>query len=132
MDGEFDVFDPEPFDTQKLLKPENPIEEACKFIKPILQMPCEDVDFWVIAFRVYSYKDKLLIMLKCLYKIFNLDPTNKQLLNELFAKYKEKFEQSEASKIKKTSNLLVDLTKALEIKLGINVEGNVPTLARDD
>jgi len=64
MDGEFDVFDPEPFDTQKLLKPENPIEEACKFIKPILQMPCEDVDFWVIAFRVYSYKDKVFCLFK--------------------------------------------------------------------
>jgi hypothetical protein len=51
--------EPEPLDPQKLLKPSNPLEEATKFVQPILQMPCEDVEYWKIAFRVYYHKNKV-------------------------------------------------------------------------
>jgi N-alpha-acetyltransferase 15/16, NatA auxiliary subunit len=59
VDGELDVVEPEPLDPKKLAKPQNPLDEAIKFVQPILQLPCKDIGFWTIAFRVYYHKNKV-------------------------------------------------------------------------
>uniref|UniRef100_A0A915D8S6 N-alpha-acetyltransferase 16, NatA auxiliary subunit n=1 Tax=Ditylenchus dipsaci TaxID=166011 RepID=A0A915D8S6_9BILA len=56
IDGELDVIEPEPLDPQKLLKVENPIEEAAKFIKPILILPCKDIEVMLIGLMFSSTK----------------------------------------------------------------------------
>lgn len=53
------MIEPEPLDPQKLAKPQNPLDEAVKFIQPILQIPCKDVEAWIIAFGIYWHKNKV-------------------------------------------------------------------------
>lgn len=106
-----DVIEPEPLDPKKLCRPENPLEEAAKFIQPVLQLQCQDVSFWIIAFRVYYHKNKvilylfyffltkiiniqLLVMLQSLNKILLLDRKNESLPS-LFSKYMEKCKLNE-------------------------------------
>lgn len=53
------MVEPEPLDPQKLLKVENPIDEAAKFIQPVLLLPCKDIEVFLIGFKVYYHKNKV-------------------------------------------------------------------------
>uniref|UniRef100_A0A914HAH5 Uncharacterized protein n=1 Tax=Globodera rostochiensis TaxID=31243 RepID=A0A914HAH5_GLORO len=113
-DGELDVIEPEPLDPKKLSKPEDPLEEATKFIQPVLQMPCEDVDLWIVAFRLYFHKNKLLVMLQCLNKIFTLDPTNESI-KTLFGNYIEKYNVASGDRV--PDRLLRELTQSFSTRI---------------
>ncbi|KAL3095428.1 hypothetical protein niasHS_007527 [Heterodera schachtii] len=121
-DGELDVIEPEPLDPKKLAKPKNPLDEATKFIRPILQMPCKDVDLWVVAFRVYFHKNKLLVMLQCLNKIFTLDPSNENT-KKLFGKYMEKYKT--ASGDRATDQLVKELTRSFSARIGFIADSEI-------
>jgi len=83
VDGELDVIDPEPLDPKKLLSIKNPIEEAVKFIRPVLQYPCKDAEAHLTAFNVYYHKGKSLLMLQCLKKAKELDRSSPVFLDAL-------------------------------------------------
>ena len=119
VDGELDVVESAPLDPQKLSKPQNPLEEAVKFVQPILQMPCDDVAFWVVAFRIYCHKNKPWIMLKCLNKIYRSNPNDNQL-PDLFAKYMEKYNEFLSTSGTATVELLKEVTELLAARINQN------------
>uniref|UniRef100_A0A915BNH6 Acetyltransferase n=2 Tax=Parascaris univalens TaxID=6257 RepID=A0A915BNH6_PARUN len=79
VDVEVDGFAPEPLDAEKLLKVDDPLEEASKFVQPLLQLDCKQFGAYILGFEVYYRKKKVLLMLQCLNKASQLDPKNPQL-----------------------------------------------------
>lgn len=50
-------------------KPENPLEECNRFLKPLEEFASTYVDTHVLAFEVYLRKNKLMLMLRALKKL---------------------------------------------------------------
>ena len=55
---ELDGFAPEPLDSEKLLKVSNPLEEASKFVQPLLQLNSKELGAYLFGFEVYYRKKK--------------------------------------------------------------------------
>lgn len=62
---EVDGFAPEPLDAEKLLKVDDPLEEASKFVQPLLQLDCKQFGAYILGFEVYYRKKKVNIVLLC-------------------------------------------------------------------
>jgi len=114
IDGELDVIDPEPLDPQKLLKPLDPIDEALKFIRPVINLPCKDIDVFFLAFKIYFYKNKILSMLYCLNKAYELDPSHEEL-QVLYPKYLQKYNDSTSTGV--SGEIIKELTEAFYSKI---------------
>ncbi|KAI1725387.1 NMDA receptor-regulated protein 1 domain-containing protein [Ditylenchus destructor] len=93
IDGELDVVEPEPLDPAKLVKVENPIDEAAKFVQPVLQLPCKDVELCILGFDIYYHKNKLMAMLLCLKKAQILAPNDQKYL-DAFKRFSIKYNES--------------------------------------
>ncbi|MCP9259645.1 N-alpha-acetyltransferase 16, NatA auxiliary subunit [Dirofilaria immitis] len=78
-DVEIDGFAPEPLDAEKLLKVDDPLEEASKFVQPLLQLNSEQFGSYILGFEVYYRKKKVLLMLQCLNKATKLQPNSPDL-----------------------------------------------------
>ncbi|VDO06548.1 unnamed protein product [Brugia timori] len=78
-DVEADGFAPEPLDAEKLLKVDDPLQEASKFVQPLLQLNSEQFGSYILGFEVYYRKKKVLLMLQCLNKATKLEPNNPDL-----------------------------------------------------
>ncbi|KAH7731728.1 N-alpha-acetyltransferase 15NatA auxiliary subunit isoform 2 [Aphelenchoides avenae] len=92
IDGELDVVEPEPLDPNKLTKPDNPLEEAAKFILPVLSLDCDDIEAFFAGFELFYRKNKILGMLQCLKKAYTIEPTHPDLhvaATKYLLKYKE-------------------------------------------
>ncbi|VDM38371.1 unnamed protein product [Toxocara canis] len=79
VDVEVDGFAPEPLDAEKLLKVDDPLEEASKFVQPFLQLDSKQFGAYILGFEVYYRKKKVLLMLQCLNKALKLDSQNPEL-----------------------------------------------------
>uniref|UniRef100_A0A0N5AFS7 N-alpha-acetyltransferase 16, NatA auxiliary subunit n=1 Tax=Syphacia muris TaxID=451379 RepID=A0A0N5AFS7_9BILA len=73
VDVELDGFAPEPLDTEKLLKVSDPLEEASKFVQPLLQLKSNEIGAYLLGFEVYYRKKKVLLMLQCINKLIRMD-----------------------------------------------------------
>nr|CAH8854066.1 unnamed protein product [Trichobilharzia regenti] len=51
-------------DANLLARPEDPLEEACKFLLPLLELSPKIIEAYCLAFEVYERKRKFLFMLK--------------------------------------------------------------------
>ncbi|XP_052794232.1 N-alpha-acetyltransferase 15, NatA auxiliary subunit-like [Mya arenaria] len=63
----------------KLARPENPLDEAIKFLKPLQQLASDRIETHICAYEIYSRKDKLLLMLQSLKRGCEVDRENPQL-----------------------------------------------------
>lgn len=72
-DGDGEVAVEEELLPEKLERPENPLNELNKFLKPLEEFGLEQVETHILAFEVYSRKNKFLQMLKFLKKLQNFD-----------------------------------------------------------
>ncbi|VDN60581.1 unnamed protein product [Dracunculus medinensis] len=79
VDVEVEGFALEPLDPEKLLKVDDPLEEASKFVQPLLQLNCKEFGAYTLGFEVYYRKKKVLLMLQCLNKAAKIDEKNPQL-----------------------------------------------------
>uniref|UniRef100_A0A0R3RJM2 TPR_REGION domain-containing protein n=1 Tax=Elaeophora elaphi TaxID=1147741 RepID=A0A0R3RJM2_9BILA len=93
-DVEVDGFAPEPLDAEKLLKVNDPLEEASKFVQPLLQLNSEQFGSYILGFEVYYRKKKVLLMLQCLNKATKLEPNNPDL-HVAAAKYLHYYEKAQ-------------------------------------
>ncbi|KAL4002715.1 NMDA receptor-regulated protein 1 family protein [Acanthocheilonema viteae] len=109
-DVEIDGFAPEPLDAEKLLKVDDPLEEASKFVQPLLQLNSEQFGSYILGFEVYYRKKKVLLMLKCLNKATKLEPNNPDL-HVAAAKYLHYYEKAQLEGTVK--ELAAELTNAL-------------------
>uniref|UniRef100_A0A914XG45 Uncharacterized protein n=1 Tax=Plectus sambesii TaxID=2011161 RepID=A0A914XG45_9BILA len=78
-DPELDGVQPEPLDPDQLLKTDKPLEEAAKFVEPLIQLNSDQIGAYILGFEVYYRKAKILPMLQCLKRGAELDPTNPKL-----------------------------------------------------
>ncbi|KAF6738637.1 N-alpha-acetyltransferase 15, NatA auxiliary subunit [Oryzias melastigma] len=59
---------------EKLVKVENPLEEAIKFLMPLKQLVKEKIDTHLLAFEIYFRKEKYLLMLQSLKRALAINP----------------------------------------------------------
>jgi len=115
-DGEFESNDSELLDPRSLLKTEDPIGDALKFVRGVLILPCLDEEFFALAFRIYWYKNKVLAMLRCLTKIHQIDSSFadlKKYFSMFLEKYKSLTMAPNVSDV--VENLVLELTKKISI-----------------
>lgn len=65
----------------KLERPDQPLEEALHFLKPLQLLATNRLETHIMAFRIYMRKGKLLLMLQSVKRGFAIDPNN-PLLHE--------------------------------------------------
>uniref|UniRef100_A0A7N5ZSF8 N(alpha)-acetyltransferase 15, NatA auxiliary subunit n=1 Tax=Anabas testudineus TaxID=64144 RepID=A0A7N5ZSF8_ANATE len=58
----------------KLVKVENPLEEAIKFLMPLKHLVKEKIDTHLLAFEIYFRKEKYLLMLQSVKRALAIDP----------------------------------------------------------
>ncbi|TKR77373.1 hypothetical protein L596_018361 [Steinernema carpocapsae] len=64
----------EKYDPEKLIKESKPLEEAMKFVAPILRLAqMKDIEAFILAFEVCLRRDKILLMLQCLIRAAKID-----------------------------------------------------------
>ncbi|TKR77240.1 hypothetical protein L596_018250 [Steinernema carpocapsae] len=64
----------EKYDPEKLIKESKPLEEAMKFVEPILRLAqMKDIEAIILASEVFLRRDKVLRMLQCLIRAAKID-----------------------------------------------------------
>jgi len=64
---------------EKLERPDEPLEEAIKFLTPLLTLATNNINTHLLAFEIYLRKGKVLLMLRSLKQGLLVDPGNYQL-----------------------------------------------------
>merc|ERR1719346_831732 len=64
---------------EKLARPEDPLEEAIKFLQPLLQLSSKNINTHLLAFEIYYRKGKTLLMLRAVKQGLAIDPNNTAL-----------------------------------------------------
>ncbi|VDN05705.1 unnamed protein product [Thelazia callipaeda] len=109
VDVDGDGFVAEPLDAEKLLKVNDPLQEASKFVLPLLQLNSEQFGAYILGFEVYYRKKKILLMLQCLNKAIKLDACNPKL-HIVAAKYLHYYSQVQLEgTVKKLVEELTDI-----------------------
>lgn len=63
----------------KLARPEDPLEEAARFLQPLLTLAKDKINTHLLAFEIYYRKGKPLLMLRAIKQALVVDPTSTQL-----------------------------------------------------
>ncbi|KAI9713785.1 MAG: hypothetical protein M1820_000515 [Bogoriella megaspora] len=77
-DGEPKKEDPDPLGA-KLLETKVPLDDAVKFLAPLLEMSPKNVEAQNVGFEVFMRRKKYLLALKCLLAASNVDPEDPTL-----------------------------------------------------
>jgi len=64
---------------EKLERPEDPLEEAAKFLAPLLSLANNNINTHLLAFEIYLRKGKVLLMLRSIKQGLNVEASNYQL-----------------------------------------------------
>uniref|UniRef100_A0A3Q3VST6 Uncharacterized protein n=1 Tax=Mola mola TaxID=94237 RepID=A0A3Q3VST6_MOLML len=83
----------------KLAKPENPLEEAVKFLIPLKNLVRNKIETHLLAFEIYFRKEKYLLMLQSVKRAVAIEPSNPwlhQCLVRFFRGVNENAELAEA------------------------------------
>uniref|UniRef100_A0A3B3WPT3 N-alpha-acetyltransferase 15, NatA auxiliary subunit n=2 Tax=Poecilia mexicana TaxID=48701 RepID=A0A3B3WPT3_9TELE len=83
----------------KLAKPENPLEEAVKFLIPLKNLVRNKIETHLLAFEIYFRKEKYLLMLQSIKRAVAIEPSDPwlhQCLVRFFKKVSESADLAEA------------------------------------
>lgn len=72
----------------KLARPEDPLEKAIEFLRPLQMLAKDNIETHLMAFEIYSRKGKLLLMLQSLKRARAIDISHPTLHNCLIRFYK--------------------------------------------
>lgn len=64
---------------EKLARPDDPLEEAVKFLTPLLSLSTKNINTHLLAFEIYYRKGKVLLMLRAIKQALEVDPSHTQL-----------------------------------------------------
>ena len=78
-DDEMDTPAKDELIPEKLERPEDPLEEATKFLTPLLLLSPDNINTHLLAFEIYFRRGKTLLMLRAIKQALTLDPNNLQL-----------------------------------------------------
>lgn len=78
-DDEMDTPAKDELIPEKLERPEDPLEEATRFLTPLLMLSPDNINTHLLAFEIYFRRGKTLLMLRAIKQALTLDPNNLQL-----------------------------------------------------
>ncbi|CAG8791171.1 4883_t:CDS:2, partial [Racocetra persica] len=70
-------------DGEKLLKTEDPLGEAFKFLLPLQELSPKRIETHLLGFEIYLRKKKYLLALRALLRAYNIDKENATLHNDI-------------------------------------------------
>ncbi|CAL8115099.1 unnamed protein product [Orchesella dallaii] len=73
---------------EKLVVEPNPLEQAIRFLKPLQSLAAQKVETHIMAYEIYSRRDKPLLMLRSIRRALKVDSEN-DVVQKLFASFKE-------------------------------------------
>lgn len=76
VDPELEGPKEEELNPDKLARPESPLDEAIRFLKPLQMFSPSSIETHVLAFHIYSRKGKLLLMLRSVKRGRSVDPNH--------------------------------------------------------
>uniref|UniRef100_A0A182J3Q8 N-alpha-acetyltransferase 15, NatA auxiliary subunit n=1 Tax=Anopheles atroparvus TaxID=41427 RepID=A0A182J3Q8_ANOAO len=82
---------------EKLARPDDPLEKAIEFLKPLQQLAKANIETHLMAFEIYLRRNKLLLMLQSLKRARQIDPNN-PVLHGCIVRFYRVLEQRLASK----------------------------------
>lgn len=97
---------------EKLSRPENPLEKAIEFLKPLQILAKDNIETHLLAFEIYYRKNKLLLMLQSLKRAFKIDANNCVLLESLI-RYQKLLETKLSSADESVKTVIEKETKLL-------------------
>ena len=77
--GDVETINEDDLLPEKLERPENPLEECSRFLKPLEEFASQHLETHMLAFEVYYRKDKLLLMLRSLKKMKSLEKNTRTI-----------------------------------------------------
>ncbi|KAA8594466.1 hypothetical protein FQN60_011601, partial [Etheostoma spectabile] len=86
----------------KLVKVENPLEEAVKFLMPLKHLVKDKIDTQLLAFEIYFRKEKYLLMLQSVKRALAIDPDHPWLHQCLVRFFKGVSESKELPEVVRT------------------------------
>ncbi|KAL5275161.1 NAA15 family protein [Megaselia abdita] len=66
---------------EKLERPEDPLEKAIEFLKPLQLLANKNIETHLLGFEVYLRKNKILLMIQCIKRAVKIDPDHPQLFS---------------------------------------------------
>lgn len=66
---------------EKLERPEDPLEKAIEFLKPLQLLANNNIETHLLGFEVYLRKNKILLMIQCIKRAVKIDPEHPQLFS---------------------------------------------------
>lgn len=96
----------------KLARPEDPLEKAIEFLKPLQLLAKDNIETHLMAFEIYSRKGKLLLMLQSLKRTRTIDATNSTLHNCIIRFYKILESRIAANEIDENVKLVIERERA--------------------
>ncbi|XP_035892873.1 N-alpha-acetyltransferase 15, NatA auxiliary subunit [Anopheles stephensi] len=81
---------------EKLARPDDPLEKAIEFLKPLQQLAKDNIETHLMAFEIYLRRNKLLLMLQSLKRARKIDANN-AVLHSCIVRFYRALEQRLAS-----------------------------------
>lgn len=72
----------------KLALTTEPLQQAMKFLEPLLTLAADNIETHILAYEIYSRKDKPLLMLRSIRRALKVDPVN-ETVQRLLGKFQE-------------------------------------------
>ncbi|XP_055523515.1 N-alpha-acetyltransferase 15, NatA auxiliary subunit [Wyeomyia smithii] len=92
----------------KLARPEDPLEKAIEFLRPLQILAKDNIETHLMAFEIYSRKCKLLLMLQSLKRARAIDATNPTLHNCIIRFFKILECRIAANEIEESVKLVIE------------------------
>lgn len=80
----------------KLAATTDPLQQAIKFLEPLLTLAANNIETHILAYEIYSRKDKPLLMLRSIRRALKVDPEN-ETVQRLLRKFQETMNSRVAS-----------------------------------
>lgn len=117
--GDVETINEEELLPEKLERPENPLEEINRFLKPLEEFASNRIETHILAFEVYSRKNKLLLMLKFLKKMkqFETDSNLKAKYHYYLCKFLMKYKNAKSTLNESVVNVIESELSRLNLKV---------------
>jgi len=116
---------------EKLERPDEPLEEAIKFLTPLLTLATNNINTHLLAFEIFLRKGKVLLMLRSIKQGLLVEPTNFQL-HSCIVRFLHYIATNPTIPAELKKVISVSLPSELEGKSGVDLNKEFITKHRDD
>ena len=116
----------------KLARPEDPLEKAVEFLKPLQMLAKDRIKTHLLAFEIYFRKNKLLLMLQSIKRALNIDSTN-LTLHSYIIRFNRAVQKNESITDPNVKLVIQSFLNSSELKaIGIDWSKNPDTLVKSE